>query len=119
MLYESLAGRAPFVGKSAIQVLQQAVRETPPPVATLAKEHGLPVPDPALEAVCLRAMAKKPDGRHATAGALADAIERWLEGKTEAEAAVAPGTAPAAPAAEAPARPAWWRRLVAWVRRRG
>jgi len=115
MLYEALAGRAPFVGKSAIQVLQQAVREPPPPAAGLAKENGLPPPAPALVAVCLRAMAKKPEERHATAGALADDLDLWLAGK----AVTAP--APAAPAAQAAGpgeRPAWWRRLMAWIRRR-
>jgi len=118
MLYEALAGRAPFVGKSAIQILQQAVREPPPPAARLAKENGLPPPDPALEAVCLRALAKKAEERHATAGALADDLDRWLEGKAvEAPAGVA---APEVPVAGPEAQPAWWRRLVVWIcRRRG
>jgi len=118
MLYEALAGRAPFVGKSAIQILQQAVREPPPPAARLAKESCLPSPDPALEAVCLRALAKKAEERHATAGALADDLDRWLEGKAVAMPAAAGDAAPAAPAAGPDARPAWWRRLLAWIRRR-
>ena len=33
--------------------------------------------DPALEAVCLKAMAKKPEDRYATCRALADDVERW------------------------------------------
>ena len=34
--------------------------------------------DPALEAVCLKAMALKPEDRYASPRALADDIERWL-----------------------------------------
>lgn len=33
--------------------------------------------DPALEAVCRKAMALKPDDRYASARALADDVERW------------------------------------------
>ena len=33
--------------------------------------------DPALEAVCLKAMALKPEDRYATCRALADDVERW------------------------------------------
>src|SRR5439155_13420549 len=34
--------------------------------------------DPALEAICLKAMAVKPEDRHATPMALAEEIEAWL-----------------------------------------
>jgi serine/threonine-protein kinase len=37
-----------------------------------------PTIDPALEAVCLQAMALVPDDRHGSAKALADDIERWM-----------------------------------------
>src|SRR5205807_5081544 len=34
--------------------------------------------DPALEAVCLKAMATRPEDRYATSRGLADDIERWM-----------------------------------------
>ena len=37
-----------------------------------------PAIDPALEAVCLKAMALKPEDRYATPRALADDVERWM-----------------------------------------
>jgi eukaryotic-like serine/threonine-protein kinase len=34
--------------------------------------------DPALESICLKAMATRPEARYDSARALADEIERWL-----------------------------------------
>ena len=57
-LYCLLAGRAPFEGRSFASVVQQARRgEFPPP-----RQAKREVP-PALEAVCLKAMATDPAGR--------------------------------------------------------
>jgi serine/threonine protein kinase len=113
MLYEALAGRPPFRGKSPIQVLQQAVREPAVPPSRIAKEENLPPTDPFLEAVCLRALSKKPEDRHPAGDALADELERWLSGK-----AVAPDAAKPAGEAAASARKGGWRRLLARLFRR-
>jgi serine/threonine-protein kinase len=72
-LYEILTGRPPIRAKDVGQVID-AVRkgEFPPP-------RGVqPSVDPALEAICLKAMAHDPEDRYATARALADDLERWL-----------------------------------------
>jgi serine/threonine-protein kinase len=72
-LYCLLAGRAPFAGASAGEVLSavQKGEFTPPRQA----EPGVPA---ALEAVCLKAMALRPEDRYASAQALAQDVERWL-----------------------------------------
>jgi serine/threonine-protein kinase len=72
-LYEMLTGRTPFEGKRVPDVLL-AVRtgRFPPPRDVDASV------DPALEAVCLKAMAHAPEDRYANARAMADDLERWL-----------------------------------------
>jgi non-specific serine/threonine protein kinase/serine/threonine-protein kinase len=72
-LYALLVGRPPFQGRTAQEALQRARRcEFPPP-----RQVGRDVPG-ALEAVCLKAMAREPEGRYATALELAADVERWL-----------------------------------------
>jgi serine/threonine-protein kinase len=117
MLYEALAGRPPFQGKSPFDLLSKVVREPLVPPSRIARERGLPPADPALEAVCLKALARNPDERHASAADLADDLSRWLEGKLEVKGVPAPAEAgrPEAASAggEAAAPAAWWRRLLA------
>ena len=72
-LYCLLAGRAPFEGRDLAVVLQQARRGEFPRPRRVKRE----VP-PALEAVCLKAMATDPAGRYRSPRELADEIERWL-----------------------------------------
>jgi PAS domain S-box-containing protein len=74
ILYEILTGRPPFVGATTLDVLRQAVRGQPPPPRELRPD----VPA-ALEAVCLKALAKKPDHRHASASELAQEVQRWQD----------------------------------------
>jgi serine/threonine-protein kinase len=72
-LYELLTGRAPF-GASYVDMILEDVRagRFPPPRAVS------PEVPPALEAVCLKAMALKPGDRYTTALELADDVGRWL-----------------------------------------
>jgi eukaryotic-like serine/threonine-protein kinase len=73
MLYCLLTGRAPFDSGDQRDLLERVRRgEFPPPRAS---DRRVP---PALEAVCLQAMALKPDNRYASARALAADVERWL-----------------------------------------
>jgi serine/threonine protein kinase len=65
ILYEILAGKAPFRGPEA-DVLRQVIREAPDRPRSLVA--GVPA---ALEAVCLKALAKKPADRYASARELA------------------------------------------------
>jgi serine/threonine-protein kinase len=72
-LYALLTGDVPFTGDNVLAVLErvQAGRPVPP----RQRAAGVPA---ALEAVCLKAMARKREDRYATATALAADIEHWL-----------------------------------------
>jgi WD40 repeat protein len=73
ILYEVLTGRPPFLGSDHQEVRRQ-VRTVPPahPCAVC------PSAPPALAAVCLRALAKEPGQRYASALELAEEVRRWL-----------------------------------------
>ena len=70
MAYEMLTGRTPFVGATPQQILAATVMQTPDPLSRY--RPGLP---PALEAVLMRCLAKRPADRWQTASALRDALE--------------------------------------------
>jgi len=74
LLYEMLTGKQPYSGDSPIAVALKHIQETPPPV----DEVNPDVP-PELAAVVRRAMEKKPELRHRTAGGLARHLESALE----------------------------------------
>jgi hypothetical protein len=72
-LYCLLTGHAPVQGKDGGEVLRRVQRgEFPPPRQV---KSGVPA---ALEAVCLKAMALRPEQRYGSARALADDVEHWL-----------------------------------------
>jgi serine/threonine-protein kinase len=66
ILYELCAGRRPFRGSSAMEVLVSVARDPPPPLPTISGE---------LQALIGRCLEKDPAKRFADAGALALAIE--------------------------------------------
>ena len=70
MAYELLTGRPPFVGATPQQVLAAHVTEAPDSVAK--RRPGIP---PALEAVVMRCLAKRPADRWQTADELHAALE--------------------------------------------
>jgi serine/threonine-protein kinase len=73
VLFEILTGEPPFGGPNALAILAQVVVDAPVPprqrVATLPR---------ALEAICLQALAKRPQDRYPSAKALAADVQRWL-----------------------------------------
>jgi serine/threonine-protein kinase len=69
-LYALLTGRAPYRGPDVM--LSATMCEFPPP------RQVNPRAPRALEAVCLKAMASKPEDRYATARVLAAEVEHWL-----------------------------------------
>jgi WD40 repeat protein len=76
MLYVLLTGHLPFEGHDAEKILEKVRRGDFP----LPRRYNPRVPR-ALEAVCLKALALKPEERYASALALADDLERWLAGE--------------------------------------
>ncbi len=96
-LYTILAGRPPFAGKSAMETLHLTLVAEPPPLRRL--DRLIPRD---LEVICLKAMAKDPARRYATARAMAEDLQRFLDGR---------------PIFARP--PAMMKRLALWLRRRG
>jgi len=72
-LYMLLTGRAPFVGSDVGETLVRVSTGT----FTRPRELSRAIPR-ALEAVCLKAMARRPADRYASPRALADDLEHWL-----------------------------------------
>jgi hypothetical protein len=73
LLYEALVGRPPFQGRSAVELLARVCEgRVPPPRAV---DASVPA---ALEAVCLRALAPRPEDRFADGAALAAALDGAL-----------------------------------------
>jgi eukaryotic-like serine/threonine-protein kinase len=71
-LYCLLTGKPAFEGDDVIELLRKVgAGDFPPP------RHCDPTIDPALEAICLRAMATAPENRYPSCRALADEVERW------------------------------------------
>lgn len=77
VLYQMVTGQVPFSGKSPTAVLHKHVYEPPPPPRSLAPS----VPEE-VERVILRALAKRPEERYATAGELAFALRAAIETKS-------------------------------------
>ena len=75
ILYAILTGKPPFRGKDRGETLHQVLEDLPTP-----PRHLNPRVDRALEAVCLKCLAKLPANRYASAEALAEDLERWLSG---------------------------------------
>ncbi|HUY34672.1 MAG TPA: SUMF1/EgtB/PvdO family nonheme iron enzyme [Pirellulales bacterium] len=72
-LYCLLTGRPPFESGELADTLDNVAKGNFPPPRKV--KHDVP---PALQAICLKAMALKPSDRYASARALADDIERWI-----------------------------------------
>jgi serine/threonine kinase PknH len=93
VLYEALTGEAPFRG-SGIEQLMAAHMSSPPPRPSVANPR-LP---PAFDDVIARGMAKDPDDRYGSAGALGRAAQRALDGTLSS----GPDSGPFATAQQAP-----------------
>jgi serine/threonine protein kinase/HEAT repeat protein len=74
IFYELLTGRLPFRG-DRMAMLAQILADEPPPPAQFRPEL-----DPALQAICLKAMAKDPGQRYPSMEAMATALADYLRG---------------------------------------
>ena len=92
--YCLLTGRPPFEGEVGEILCSRAAGRVP------AAAQMIPRIDRALEAVCLKAMALRPEDRYASPRALAEDVERWM-----ADEPVSAWREP------------WTRRLARWARR--
>jgi len=105
--YELVTGRRVFEGKTTLDVCVQHVTAVPRPPSQVAAIHV----DPALEAVILRCLAKKPEERYDSAAALGEALRAvpptkgwddtearrwWREMRAQRDAAAATSAAPTA-----------------------
>ncbi len=75
ILYELLTGSPPFTGDVS-QVLRQVVEAEPVPV-----RRQNPMVSRDLETICLKAIAKRPADRYASAGEFAADLDRYLAGR--------------------------------------
>jgi serine/threonine protein kinase len=69
VVYEMLTGVVPFTADTPYQALQQLIHQPPPPLSQFKPEVS-----PRVEQVVLKALAKEPGGRFATAGGFARAL---------------------------------------------
>src|SRR5690606_33605969 len=76
LLYELLTGRPPFVGDSPVSVAYQHVREPVVPPS----EHDQDLPEE-IDAIVLKALAKRVEDRYQSAAAMRQDIERHLAGQ--------------------------------------
>jgi tetratricopeptide (TPR) repeat protein len=94
ILYQLLTGVPPYQGSSSGEVLKQVAAGAPVPPRSV--DSGIPRP---LEAICLRAMARRREDRYAEADVLIRDLEHYLADEPVATY-----------------RGSWWERLSRWAR---
>ncbi len=95
ILYELLTGKLPFDANQPMEYIQKHIKEPPIPLSVRTPDRQFP---PGLEAVMMKALAKKPDDRFDSAAELASALKHVAGG------GVMTGAMRALPASESPPR---------------
>ena len=75
ILWEMLSGRPPFTGQSVVEILRSIVEQEPPPPGESLRQNA------DLLTIARRCMEKRPADRMASAGLVADELERYLRGE--------------------------------------
>jgi tetratricopeptide (TPR) repeat protein len=76
VLYELLTARQPYRGATQVEIALAVINQVP-----MKPRHLVPDIPIALEAICLKAMAKRREDRYPTMKAFAEDLQRWLEGE--------------------------------------
>lgn len=76
VLYELLCGQPPFQADTVLETLRRAREEAVP--LPRAQDSGIPRD---LETIVLKCLRKEPGERYLSANALAEDLDRWLEGR--------------------------------------
>ena len=74
VLYQVLTGKPAYQGGSSTEVIEKVRAAPPPPPSSVC-----PSVPRALEAICLRAMARQAQDRYPSATALAEDVQHWLD----------------------------------------
>ena len=77
ILFHLLTGRPPFVGANALSVIHQAGVTPAPRLRSLAPSFDRDLGG----TIVARCLEREPQARYQSAGALAEDLERWLEGR--------------------------------------
>lgn len=77
LLYELLARASPYGEANGAAALMHAILELPP-LAPSRSRAAVAGSDPDLDAICLKALRKRPEERYASAGELLADLDRWL-----------------------------------------
>ena len=78
ILYEMASGRVPFDADNFMGILTQHMYKAPVPIRALVPDISV---SPGLEAVILKCLTKKPEGRYASMGDLHDDLQRLEQGR--------------------------------------
>ena len=87
ILYEMLSAELPFSGESPTVIMMKQVQDPPPSIRNIRPE----VPE-TISRIILQALAKQPDDRFQTAGALSEALTKAARAVAELEPAAVPAT---------------------------
>ncbi|MBI3855976.1 MAG: protein kinase [Planctomycetes bacterium] len=81
ILYEAFTGKRPFDGGTPEEIMLKALKAEAPSPSSILRSQLDPALHRSLENICLKAIAKDPGDRYATAQAMADDLTRWLGGE--------------------------------------
>src|SRR5947199_2426686 len=76
IFYTLLTCQAPFAGETLMDTLERVRDRVPEPPSKINRRVGRD-----LEIICLKCLEKEPRRRYGSAEALADDLERWLDGR--------------------------------------
>lgn len=77
ILYQLTSGRLPFEGNNPMSIASKILKDEPEPLTSIVADVT-----PTLNAICLKAMAKKAEDRFHSMQEFADALSLYLQGRT-------------------------------------